>query len=31
MKNTDWAIGGFIRKAEARPWFQDTLFVLVAE
>ena len=31
MKYTDWAIGHFIDAARAKPWFKDTLFVLVAD
>ena len=31
VKYTDYAIGKFIRDAKTRPWFSDTLFVLVAD
>ena len=31
MKYTDYAIGKFIRDARTRPWFKDTLFVIVAD
>lgn len=31
VKYTDWAIGDFIRRARERPWFNDTLFVFVAD
>ncbi len=31
VKYTDYAIGQFIREAKAKPWFQDTVFVLVAD
>jgi phosphoglycerol transferase MdoB-like AlkP superfamily enzyme len=31
VKYTDFAIGEFIRKAETKPWFVDTLFVIVAD
>ncbi len=31
VKYTDYAIGRFIRAARAKPWFNDTLFVLVAD
>jgi len=31
VKYTDYAIGKFIRDAKARPWFKDTLFVIVAD
>ncbi len=31
VKYTDWAIGQFIERARARPWFDDTLFVIVAD
>ena len=27
----DWALGEFVRKAESRPWFEDTLLVIVAD
>ena len=30
VKYTDWAIGKFMKEAEAKPWFRDTLFVIVA-
>lgn len=28
---TDWAIGDFLRRARAHPWFRDTLFVITAD
>ena len=28
---SDWAIGDFVKKASQRPWFNDTLFVFVAD
>lgn len=28
---TDWAIGDFIERARSRPWFDDTIFVIVAD
>lgn len=28
---TDWAIGDFIERARAKPWFNDTMFVFVAD
>ncbi len=28
---TDYAIGDFIRQAQSKPWFNDTLFVIVAD
>lgn len=28
---TDYAIGEFIRQAQSKPWFKDTLFVIVAD
>lgn len=28
---SDWAIGDFLRRARARPWFRDTVFVLTAD
>ena len=31
VKYTDYAIGRFIREARARPWFADTVFVIVAD
>lgn len=31
VKYTDHAIGQFIREAEGRPWFKDTLFVVTAD
>ncbi len=31
VKYTDWAIGDFIERARARPWFRDTVFVIVAD
>jgi phosphoglycerol transferase MdoB-like AlkP superfamily enzyme len=31
VKYTDWAIGNFIERARAKPWFDDTLFVFVAD
>ncbi|HEU0201288.1 MAG TPA: LTA synthase family protein [Burkholderiaceae bacterium] len=31
VKYTDWAIGRFIDQARARPWFDDTLFVILAD
>jgi phosphoglycerol transferase MdoB-like AlkP superfamily enzyme len=31
VKYTDWAIGNFIERARARPWFDDTVFVIVAD
>jgi phosphoglycerol transferase MdoB-like AlkP superfamily enzyme len=31
VKYTDWAIGRFIEEARAKPWFDDTLFVIVAD
>ncbi|MEO7743709.1 MAG: LTA synthase family protein, partial [Usitatibacter sp.] len=31
VKYTDYAIGRFIREASARPWFADTVFVIVAD
>jgi phosphoglycerol transferase MdoB-like AlkP superfamily enzyme len=31
VKYTDWAVGDFIERARARPWFDDTLFVIVAD
>jgi phosphoglycerol transferase MdoB-like AlkP superfamily enzyme len=31
VKYTDWAIGKFIEDARRKPWFDDTLFVIVAD
>lgn len=31
VKYTDYAIGKFIEEARSRPWFKDTLFVIVAD
>ena len=31
VKYTDWAIGRFIERARSHPWFDDTLFVIVAD
>ncbi len=31
VKYTDWAIGRFVEAARARPWFDETLFVFVAD
>ncbi len=31
VKYTDYAIGKFLRDAKSKPWFNDTLFVIVAD
>lgn len=31
VKYTDYAIGKFLRDAESKPWFKDTIFVIVAD
>lgn len=31
VKYTDWAIGEFISKASAKPWFNETVFVIIAD
>ncbi len=31
VKYTDWAIADFIEQAKTRPWFDDTLFVIMAD
>src|SRR5262245_28064560 len=31
VKYTDYAIGDFLEKARAKPWFDDTLFVITAD
>jgi phosphoglycerol transferase MdoB-like AlkP superfamily enzyme len=31
VKYTDWAIGDFIRRSADKPWFKDTLFIIIAD
>jgi phosphoglycerol transferase MdoB-like AlkP superfamily enzyme len=31
VKYTDWAIGHFVEEARRKPWFDDTLFVFLAD
>lgn len=31
VKYTDYAIGRFIEQAKTKPWFEDTLFVIIAD
>jgi phosphoglycerol transferase MdoB-like AlkP superfamily enzyme len=31
VKYTDWAIGDFLSRAKEKPWFEDTVFVFVAD
>lgn len=31
VRYTDWAIGDFLRRARAKPWFRDTVFVITAD
>ncbi len=31
IKYTDWAIGDFIRRSAAKPWFDNTLFVFISD
>jgi phosphoglycerol transferase MdoB-like AlkP superfamily enzyme len=31
VKYTDYAMGRFIEQAKAKPWFKDTLFVIIAD
>ena len=31
IKYTDYAIGEFLRQAQAKPWFKETLFVILAD
>jgi len=31
VKYTDYAIGKFLREAESKPWFKNTVFVIVAD
>lgn len=28
---TDWAVADFLRRAQAKPWFKDTVFVITAD
>ncbi|WNJ99459.1 LTA synthase family protein [Thalassospiraceae bacterium LMO-JJ14] len=30
-KYTDWAIGNFLEQAKTKPWFKDTIFVILAD
>ena len=31
VRYTDWAIGDFLERAAGRPWFDETIFVIVAD
>jgi phosphoglycerol transferase MdoB-like AlkP superfamily enzyme len=31
VRYTDWAIGDLLRRARAKPWFDDTVFVITAD
>ncbi len=31
IKYTDWAIGDFVRRAAAKPWFDNTLFIFISD
>jgi membrane-anchored protein YejM (alkaline phosphatase superfamily) len=31
VRYADWALGGFLREARRRPWYDDTLFVLMGD
>jgi phosphoglycerol transferase MdoB-like AlkP superfamily enzyme len=31
VKYTDWALGDFLKRAAAKPWFADTVFVITAD
>ena len=31
IKYTDWAIGDFLERAKNKPWFDDTVFVIIAD
>ena len=31
VQYTDWSIGKFLKDAESRPWFKDTIFVILAD
>ena len=31
VRYADWALGNFMREASGRPWFRDTLFVLMGD
>jgi len=31
VKYSDWAIGDFIRRSAAKPWFDNTLFIITAD
>lgn len=31
VKYTDWAIGDFIRRSAAKPWFDNTVFIILAD
>lgn len=31
VKYTDWCIGDFLDKARSKPWFEDTIFIIMAD
>jgi len=31
VKYTDWAIGDFIRRSSRKPWFDNTLFIIISD
>ncbi len=31
VKYTDWSIGDFLQRAKSKPWFDNTIFVIVAD
>jgi phosphoglycerol transferase MdoB-like AlkP superfamily enzyme len=31
VKYTDWAIGDFLERSKSKPWFKDTVFVIIAD
>lgn len=31
VKYTDWCIGDFLEKAKAKPWFDNTIFIIMAD
>lgn len=31
VKYTDWSIGDFLKRAKTKPWFDNTIFVIVAD
>jgi phosphoglycerol transferase MdoB-like AlkP superfamily enzyme len=31
VKYTDWALGDFLKRAQSKPWFADTIFLITAD